>query len=398
MLSRIIVFVGFTAMAVLILSQKKGHLLDVLFPSIFLQIVGSYMFIADEPVMPYNDFLALEFAFIPPLLISLCGVRRWNAILLTIVLVIIIAMSVPSYQWMGISYVVGCAPLLITLFYSLGKKSRHKKILASIGTGICVGYLGILNLWSMVIYAIPYWIIANVIVIRLYGQGTRRDENVEIGGEFKFEMRRKFTHLLAVLFVIVPFTAEPLSFFIDAELRAINVVPERLEYYLNNRELLMRSFLLFAISAFTIPIITLEMLRLSTTVEYPFSRLIASRMRPSEQFKLLASSEMVIGLLLASLFIPSHIQFQVILVPVIADAAGALVGKKYGKHKIKSKSLEGFAAEFIAAFLISLYLENVLTSILVGTLFVCIDLLTIYLPVGDNILYPPLIGAILTII
>ena len=83
--------------------------------------------------------------------------------------------------------------------------------------------------------------------------------------------------------------------------------------------------------------------------------------------------------------------FAGILIACLSDAAAALIGRGYGKRKVKvmskeTKSVEGFIAGTIIAYLIGLILVGPIYAI-VGTI---IFFITDYFPVytADNILNP----------
>jgi dolichol kinase len=83
--------------------------------------------------------------------------------------------------------------------------------------------------------------------------------------------------------------------------------------------------------------------------------------------------------------------FAGILIACLSDAAAALVGRKYGKHKIKVrsgdiKSLEGFLAGTIVAYLIGFILVGPVYAIIGALIFFLTDYLPIY--TADNILNP----------
>jgi dolichol kinase len=83
--------------------------------------------------------------------------------------------------------------------------------------------------------------------------------------------------------------------------------------------------------------------------------------------------------------------FAGILIACLSDAAAALVGRKYGKHKIKvrsgdSKSIEGFLAGTLVAYLIGLIFVGPVYAIIGALIFFLTDYLPIY--TADNILNP----------
>ncbi len=83
--------------------------------------------------------------------------------------------------------------------------------------------------------------------------------------------------------------------------------------------------------------------------------------------------------------------FSGVLIACLSDAAAALIGKKYGKHKVtvmskETKSIEGFLAGVIVAYLIGLFLVGPIYAIIGAVIFFITD----YFPtvIADNILNP----------
>ncbi|MFX1278519.1 MAG: hypothetical protein ACFFA3_03830 [Promethearchaeota archaeon] len=83
--------------------------------------------------------------------------------------------------------------------------------------------------------------------------------------------------------------------------------------------------------------------------------------------------------------------FSGILIACLSDAAAALIGRRYGKHKIKvrsqdTKSVEGFLAGVIVAYLIGLIIIGPVYAIIGAIIFFITDYFPIY--TADNILNP----------
>jgi dolichol kinase len=83
--------------------------------------------------------------------------------------------------------------------------------------------------------------------------------------------------------------------------------------------------------------------------------------------------------------------FAGILTACLSDAAAALIGRKYGKHKIQvrskdTKSIEGFLAGVIIAYIIGLILVGPVYAIIGAIIFFITDYFPIY--TADNILNP----------
>ncbi|MFX1377612.1 MAG: hypothetical protein ACFFA4_00830 [Promethearchaeota archaeon] len=83
--------------------------------------------------------------------------------------------------------------------------------------------------------------------------------------------------------------------------------------------------------------------------------------------------------------------FSGVLIACLADAAAALIGRRFGKHKIRVrsreyKSLEGFLAGTTVAYLVGLIIVGPIYAIIGAIIFFLTDYLPIY--TADNILNP----------
>jgi len=82
------------------------------------------------------------------------------------------------------------------------------------------------------------------------------------------------------------------------------------------------------------------------------------------------------------------------LIACISDAAAALIGRKYGKHKVivrskDTKSMEGFLAGMIVAYIVGIILIGPIYAIIGVVIFFITDYYPIY--IADNVLNPLLI-------
>ena len=83
--------------------------------------------------------------------------------------------------------------------------------------------------------------------------------------------------------------------------------------------------------------------------------------------------------------------FSGILIACLSDAAAALIGRRYGKHKIQVrskdiKSIEGFLAGTILAYIIGLIIVGPIYAIIGAVIFFITDYFPIY--TADNLLNP----------
>lgn len=83
--------------------------------------------------------------------------------------------------------------------------------------------------------------------------------------------------------------------------------------------------------------------------------------------------------------------FTGVLIACLSDAAAALFGRRYGKHKVTvrsrdTKSVEGFLAGTILAYIIGLILVGPVYAIIGAVIFFLTDYFPVY--TADNILNP----------
>ncbi len=83
--------------------------------------------------------------------------------------------------------------------------------------------------------------------------------------------------------------------------------------------------------------------------------------------------------------------FSGILIACLSDAAAALIGRRYGKHKVQvrskdQKSIEGFLAGIIVAYIIGLIIVGPIYAIIGAVIFFITDYFPIY--TADNLLNP----------
>ncbi|WP_457548545.1 diacylglycerol/polyprenol kinase family protein [Archaeoglobus sp.] len=166
----------------------------------------------------------------------------------------------------------------------------------------------------------------------------------------KSELKRKAVHLtgLIVPFFYVYFSREfTLSFLIVV--LAVFVILESVRLDAKLREEVKRA------------------LKLYIKVE-DFERVIEEITRGHERSRIGAHIYFVVGALVVVWFFPDY-AVGVIAVAVVSDALASLIGR-FGRVRIGSKSLEGFLAYFVSAFLILQWLNYPLTTLiaLIGAL------------------------------
>lgn len=122
---------------------------------------------------------------------------------------------------------------------------------------------------------------------------------------------------------------------------------------------------------------------------------IGGALRPGEHSGLISVHYLTGAAALLSLCLPPALAATAVANLVFGDAAAALVGRRFGRHRLGRKSLEGSVACLLACILVGWILlperpGAVLAAAIVATLFEVLPL-----PVDDNWSVPLATGAIL---
>ncbi|MHA1682344.1 MAG: hypothetical protein ACTSUE_15515 [Promethearchaeota archaeon] len=123
---------------------------------------------------------------------------------------------------------------------------------------------------------------------------------------------------------------------------------------------------------------------------------------PETYIALGATSAWIIGIFFQSI-VPFAMEIAIagIMISTLADGMAAIIGKSYGKHKIKRphdqvKSVEGFIAGTVTAFVISIIFTNWLLALIGAGIFLLIDYISP--PVADNVINAPIVTIVLCLV
>lgn len=187
---------------------------------------------------------------------------------------------------------------------------------------------------------------------------------VKMKKRFAFELRRKFIHLLALLFLVVYLIFR--------------------EYYGHGGGLLALVFIL-------IFFLVLEYYRIARKKRIPLFHIF---WRKSEKDKLGGNVYFILGTIIAFAAFDYWIAVVALLMTIFGDMAGALIGIPFGKHKLKKpnkKSWEGTIAQFLVDLVIGfILLDSIL--IVVGMALAATIVETKFEHVNDNMSIPVISG------
>jgi dolichol kinase len=161
---------------------------------------------------------------------------------------------------------------------------------------------------------------------------------------------------------------------------------------------------LFALSATTVLVMLVDWFRLLAGDEYSIITLVEKRagkiLRDKEKrcpgaqdyIAISGTCAWLIGMLFQQVLPGSdaiHIALGAILMSTMADGAAAIIGKAFGRHKVarqhgQVKSIEGFIAGFVVAFLCGIFLSSWIVALVMAAVFLLIDYWSP--PIADNAL------------
>ena len=226
---------------------------------------------------------------------------------------------------------------------------------------------------------------------------------------YKMELVRKSFHLLGLFLVIAYFgffVFYPLTLIIsDSVIQFINDIGPAYEILWGDLafpfvkgELLSIDYLtmMALIGALMLAIIS-DLIRIIWSPEYSlFNFLSNSILRNKEKNAIGPHIYLITGMIFTyMLYMVGLIHilafFTGVLVACLSDAAAALIGRKYGKHKVTvrskdTKSVEGFLAGMVVAYIIGLVIVGPIYAIIGALIFFLTDYFPIY--TADNILNP----------
>jgi dolichol kinase len=123
-------------------------------------------------------------------------------------------------------------------------------------------------------------------------------------------------------------------------------------YYNVTRELALFLLALLFVGFFAVDLIKMFV----KPVAHWYYRLFGAMLRPHEldqtRKRFNGATFVTLSALLAVWLFPKMIAIASITVLVVADTAAALIGLKFGKHKLFTKTVEGSAAFFVSALLV----------------------------------------------
>ena len=163
---------------------------------------------------------------------------------------------------------------------------------------------------------------------------TRRDSGDFSGGDsFRFELIRKAIHLCSITIPVF--------------------------YFFTPRQLALEVLIPLTLAFIAIDIARYYLGPVETWFYETFGWLLRSRERDSNRKRLNGATYVLISATLCVLIFPKLIAVTSFLILIISDLSAALIGKRFGRHRLFGKSLEGSLGFFASALIIIALLPKI---------------------------------------
>ena len=121
-----------------------------------------------------------------------------------------------------------------------------------------------------------------------------------------------------------------------------------------------KSFVLKLLIPFTVLVITCDAARIyNNRLKRLFYKIFGNVVRLHEHGHLSGTTYFLSATSIVIFVFPKHYVVFSLFVLIVSDTAAALIGKKYGRHRIFNKTLEGSAAFFVSALFIGLIYNEI---------------------------------------
>jgi dolichol kinase len=202
---------------------------------------------------------------------------------------------------------------------------------------------------------------------------TRKNDNtVQLDAEnFRIELFRKAIHLSSISIpIFYLFTPRPVALAILVPLTIVVIIADISRYYFPPME---------------------------SWFNQTFGWLLRSHESDQKRKRLNGATYVLIAATLAVFIFPKLIAVTSFSIFIISDLTAALVGKRFGKHRLFNKSLEGSAGFFLSALLVVAVLpkiEYVMAEYMIGIAAAIVGAIIEVLPieVDDNLSIPLAVG------
>ncbi len=253
---------------------------------------------------------------------------------------------------------------------------------------------------------IVFWLVRKRIVDKNPDKIEIKDTNIKGKFSLKQEIIRKSFHLAGILVPVGFFWVFPLISNLILKIITTPGGQAFYEYlwgdisnypYIIDDPTVSGELIFFTLWCCLMFMLAFDFIRIFASPEYSiFLRLLKYMLREKEYLSAGPQVLIVLGAV-ASFFFAKigwcsyEIAVSATFTACIADGIVAVVGKRFGKYKVRSsngsdKSIEGFVIGFICAYLCSMVILGPIYAIFAAVIFVLLDIFTA--PIADNLLNP----------
>lgn len=151
--------------------------------------------------------------------------------------------------------------------------------------------------------------------------------------------------------------------------------------------LLSKDFAIFYTATLLLASIFLEFIRIRAHILFPMNKILDMISRQFETTAIASYVYFCMAALIIVFFLSESAAIVGLMVALFGDAFSAIIGVRFGKHKIKDKTVEGEIAGIITVFIIAYLLtKNIIISIILGFVFMIFDLVNFGF--DDNFVLP----------
>ncbi len=149
------------------------------------------------------------------------------------------------------------------------------------------------------------------------------------------------------------------------------------------------------LGTFLVAVATEQARRRSAAIGRAFERAFGGMLRPKEHRGTTGATTLAAGFAITTLLLPAPYAAIGIAIGGVADAAAAVVGQFYGRHRFRSgKSLEGALACLLTAFAIAWAMPGIGVAPAVVIAIIIAGLELIPVPFDDNLWLAPAAGIV----
>lgn len=169
-------------------------------------------------------------------------------------------------------------------------------------------------------------------------------------------------------------------------------------YYFITRELALKILIPLAIFSITLDLGRYFIPALKKPFYTIFGFLLRDHEKNEKKKKLNGATYVLLSAVIMITFFPKVIVITAFTVLILSDTFAALIGRKFGRHKFLSKSLEGTLTFFIVGILIVLFapkVESLMMEYVIGVVAVSVGTIVENISFGyadDNLTIPISIG------